>query len=161
MGRMGKSPERVAKLLGEIVKKRRPPYNVPTDRYPFTIAKSAVHGIGVFTLAKHPARKKVGELTGKLVRLPEARRMVQHRARIFLVEIDRRWALDCSGGSHLGHVNHRCKPNCYLRIIGKRVEMYALRGIPANTELTIDYGATPHANGMRCVCGDTNCKDRL
>ena len=133
----------------------------PTDRHPFAIQKSEIHGVGVFTLAKLPARKKIGELTGPLLPLRDARRMVKHRKRIFLVEIDNRWALDCSGGSNLGHVNHCCTPNCYLRIIGKRVEMYTLRKVPANTELVIDYGETPHANGMKCICGQPNCKGRL
>jgi SET domain-containing protein len=158
---MGRSSEQVVKKMGEIVRQKRPPYNVRTDRYPFAIAKSTIHGAGVFTLANLPARRKIGELTGPLLPVREARRMVRHSARIYLVELDNRWALDCSGGSHLGHVNHCCKPNCYLRIIGKRVEMYTLRRIRANTELTVDYGATPHANGMTCACGSPNCKRKL
>lgn len=136
-------------------------YSTPTDRYPFAIMKSEIQGVGVFTLANLPARRKIGELTGPIVPLRVARRKVRHRKRIFLVEIDDRWALDCSGGSALGHVNHCCTPNCYLRIFGKRVEMYTLRRVRANTELTIDYGATPHANGMACACGLPNCKVRL
>ena len=39
---------------------------VPTDRYPFAIMKSAIHGVGVHTLASLPARKKIGELTSRL-----------------------------------------------------------------------------------------------
>ncbi len=161
MGRMGRSLEQVVGKMVEIVKQRRPAYNVATDRYPFAIAKSKIHGIGVFTLASLPARKKIGELTGPLLPLRVARKLVRHQERIFLVEIDNRCALDCSGGSPLGRVNHCCKPNCYLRIIGKRVEMYTLRRIRANTELTVDYGATPHANGMTCACGSPNCKGIL
>ncbi len=134
---------------------------VPTDRYPFAIMKSAIHGVGVHTLASLPARKKIGELTGPLLPLRVARKLVRDQERIFLVEIDDRWALDCSCGSALGHVNHSCAPNCYLRIIGKRVEMYTLRRVRANSELTIDYIETPHATGMTCVCGNKSCRGRL
>lgn len=132
-----------------------------TDRYPFVLSKSSIHGVGVFVLANLPARRKIGELTGPLLPLRDGRKKYKHRRRIYLVEINDRWALDCSGGSALGHVNHCCKPNCYLRVIGKRVEMYTLRRVQANTELTIDYGETPHANGMQCICGEENCKGRL
>lgn len=157
----GRGPSKRPHTIEEIARKGGTPDGVPTDRYPFAIAKSNIHGVGVFTLARLPKRKKIGELTGKLVRLPDARKKVQHRRRIFLVEINGRWALDCSTGSRLGHVNHNCMPNCYLRIAGKRVEMYTLREIPANSELTIDYGETPHAGGMHCICGAKNCKGRL
>lgn len=135
--------------------------DVPTDRYPFAIMKSAIHGVGVHTLADLPARKKIGELTGPLLPLRVARKLVRDQERIFMVEIDDRWALDCSGGSALGHVNHSCAPNCYLRIIGKRVEMYTLRRVRANSELTIDYIETPHAKGMQCVCGNEWCRGRF
>lgn len=135
--------------------------DVPTDRYPFAIFKSAIHGVGVHTLANLPARKKIGELTGPLLPLRVARKLVRDQERIFMVEIDDRWALDCSGGSALGHVNHSCAPNCYLRIIGKRVEMYTSRRVRANSELTIDYVETPHAKGMTCVCGNERCRGRL
>jgi len=136
-------------------------HGVPTDRYPFALRKSRIHGVGVFTLANVPARRKVGELTGPLLPVREARKKVRHRARIYLVEVDGRWALDCSGGSALGHINHCCAPNCYLRIVNRRVEVYTLRRVRANTELTIDYGETPHANGMVCACGRPNCKAKL
>lgn len=141
--------------------KRRQSRRVPTDRYPFAIRTSRIHGVGVFTCAALPARRKIGELTGPLLPVREARRMVRHRVRIYLVEVDDRWALDCSGGSALGHINHSCRPNCYLRIVRRRVEVYTLRRVRANTELTIDYGETPHANGMACACGGPNCKGQL
>lgn len=137
------------------------PHRVPTDRYPFAIRKSEIHGVGVFTLADLPARRKVGELTGPLLPLREARRMVRDREKIYMVEVDDRWALDCSAGSALGHINHSCAPNCYLRIVHRRVELYTLRRIRANTELIIDYGETPHANGMVCACGKPGCKGKL
>ena len=132
-----------------------------TEWYPFQLRKSKIHGNGVFTLATLPARKKIGEITGEYVKLPQARKDVENKDRIFLVELTHRTALDCSKGNDLAHVNHNCAPNCYLRIINKRVEMYTLKKIHANTELTIDYGETPHRNGMVCICGAKKCKGKL
>ena len=131
------------------------------DRYPFALCTSKIHGRGVFTLAPLPARRKIGEITGRYVRLPKGLRDVERQERIFFVEVNDRWGLDCSVGSYLGHVNHSCAPNCYLRIVNKRVECYTLRKIRANTELTIDYGATPHRDGMVCICGAKRCKGKL
>lgn len=84
---------------------RRTVQSQPTDRHPFAILKSRIHGVGVHTLADLPTRKKIGELTGPLLPLRVARKLVRDQKRIFMVEIDDRWALDCSGGSALGHVN--------------------------------------------------------
>ena len=131
------------------------------ERYPFKVKKSEIQGIGVFPLANLPRRRKIGEITGELVRLPQARKAIEHTERIYLVELTNRLALDCSRGNSLACVNHSCAPNCYLRIINTRVEMYTLREIKAGTELTIDYGVTPHANGMRCVCGVKHCRGKL
>ena len=141
---------------------RKPLQEAPeTDRYPFALKKSKIHGVGVFTLAPLPARRKIGEITGTRLPVRQALKMVERRKRIFLVELDDRWALECSTGSYLGHVNHCCEPNCYLRIINRRVEFYTLRKIPANTELTIDYVETPHRDGMVCICGKPGCKKKL
>ena len=131
------------------------------DRYTFALQKSAIQGHGVFTLDRLPSRKKIGEITGRLVRLPQARREIQNAKRIYLVELTDRWAVDCSRGSALGHINHSCAPNCYVRIIGMRVEMYTLREVPAGSELTIDYGETPHVRGMKCACKAEACRGHV
>lgn len=122
---------------------------------------SRINGRGVFARQALPARRKVGEVTGQLVRLPAARRRVERQRRIFLVELTTRTALDCSAGNVLRHLNHACTPNCYLRVRGYAVEVYTLRALAAGEELTIDYGQTPHRGGMRCTCGAAGCRGRL
>lgn len=126
-----------------------------------TAAPSPLDGTGVFAARPLAARRKIGEVGGRLVRLPEARRLVQGRRRIYLVELDERMALDCSGDPLLGRLNHHCAPNCFLRIRGHVVEVYALRRIAAGEELTVDYGETPHRRGMRCTCGAPTCRHRI
>lgn len=123
--------------------------------------KSDIHGLGVFAVAALPARRKLGELNGNLVRLPQARHEVEGRERIYLIELSRRLALDCSRGNELRFLNHSCRPNCYLRVIRRTVEVYTLRAIDVGTELTVDYGETPHKGGMICCCRLENCKRRL
>lgn len=104
---------------------------------------------------------KLGELSGELCRLPGARREMQRRGVIHLVEFDDRWALDCSQGNHFRHLNHSCQANCYLRLIGRRVEVYSRGAIAPGQELTVDYGETQHRGGMACGCGAPGCRGRL
>lgn len=80
---------------------------------------------------------------------------------IYLVEVSRRFALDCSTGNKFRHLNHSCEPNCYLRVFRRRVEVYTLRRIRAGSELTLDYNVTPHRGGMRCHCGSARCRKKL
>lgn len=124
------------------------------------VGPSLIHGRGVFATRNLPARRKLGEITGNLVRWRPAVRAVAHAPEIYLVELGRGWALRCDGNAFM-HLNHSCRPNGYLRIIRRRVEVYALRAIAAGEELTVDYGQTPHAGGMACACGHPDCRRRL
>lgn len=139
---------------------KHPDDAVPTDTL-VRVGRSPIHGRGVFAVSDLPRRRKIGEVTGSLARLPAARQAVEGRKRIYLIELSRRYALDCSRGNAFKHLNHSCAPNCYLRIHRRRVEVYTLRTIPAGTELTVDYGVTPHVGGMSCVCGAEGCRGRL
>lgn len=115
----------------------------------------------MFALSALPARRKLGEISGRLVRLPAARRRIEGNRRIYFIELTRRHALDCSRGNAFRFLNHRCEPNCYLRVVNLRVEVYTLRAIAAGEELTLDYGETPHRGGMTCRCGAPGCRRRL
>jgi uncharacterized protein len=130
---------------------------------PDTVAagRSRLHGRGLFARGELPARRKLGELSGELVRLPEAWNTAAAQHKIYLVQVSARRALDCSRGNHFKYLNHSCAPNCYLRVHRLRVEVYALRRIVPGEELTVDYGETPHRNGMRCSCGAANCRGIL
>lgn len=125
------------------------------------VRRSDIHGRGIFAVSALPARRKLGEVTGDRVRLPAAREAVARAPRIYLVELTRRFALDCSTGNDFRHLNHSCRPNCYMRISRGRVEVYSRGPIAAGTELTVDYGATPHEGGMTCRCGALRCKGVL
>ena len=127
----------------------------------FQVRRSKIQGRGLFAFANLPARKKLGEISGALVRLPQARIRAAGRARIYLVELSRNLALDCSRGNDFKYLNHSCRPNCYLRIFRLRVEVYALENIRTGSELTVDYGTTPHENGMSCLCCLKQCRAKI
>jgi SET domain-containing protein len=126
-----------------------------------TVQASHIHGRGLHAATDLPARRKIGEISGRLVRLPRARKQVENQPRIYLVELSRHLALDCSRGNKFRHLNHSCEPNSFLRVFRNRVEVYALRPIAKGAELTIDYGATPHRRGMPCRCGRAACRRRI
>ncbi len=128
---------------------------------PVAVRPSAIHGRGVFADRPFPKRKKLGEVTGTIIDARRALRRIAHHQKIYFVQLDQRHGLDCSRGNEFGRLNHCCAPNCYLRIIRHRVEVYALRSIRRGEELTIDYGQTPHRAGMKCSCGAPRCKGRI
>jgi SET domain-containing protein len=125
------------------------------------VRRSRIHGLGLFTCRAIGRRRKLGELSGELRRLPLARQQHQQREVIQLVEFSRRWALDLTRGNAFRHLNHSCQANCYLRVIRRRIEVYSRGAIPAGAELTVDYGETMHRGGMACMCGLPGCRARI
>jgi hypothetical protein len=127
----------------------------------FVVRRSRIHGRGLFTTSHIPRRMKLGELSGELRPIRAANRDHQRRQVIKLVELDARWALDCTHGNHFSLLNHACQANCYLRVIGHRVEVYSRGAVRAGCELTVDYGETMHPGGMGCRCGVPGCRARI
>jgi SET domain-containing protein len=78
-----------------------------------------------------------------------------------LIDLDHAHALDCTRGNALRHLNHSCGPNVFMRIFRHRVEIYAKQDIKIGEELTLDYGETPHDDGMQCRCGHRECRSRI
>ena len=140
---------------------RRKPSSSEDHVIPVEVRASRINGRGLFARARLPGRRKLGEISGELVRLPGAWKKVERSDKIYLIELNERQALECSSGNSFRYLNHSCAANCYMRIIRNRVEIYTRRHIRAGTELTVNYGATPHKDGMRCACGAANCKGRL
>lgn len=133
-----------------------------TERFLVKVQPSPIDGQGVFAAEPIPARRKIGEMRGELISVAEARRRVKGRARIHMVEISERRAIDATGSDGpLRFINHSCAPNAVLRIRQGRAEFYAIRDIEPGEELTADYGESHHEGRLRCACGAPNCKGRL
>ena len=132
-----------------------------TSPYPLGIHCSPINGRGLFAGSDLPPRRKLGEVSGQMVKLPQAWHDAEGHPKIYLVQVDSRWALDCSNGNAFRLINHSCDANCYLRVFNRRVEVYTRRSITAGSELTVDYVETPHREGMHCRCGAANCRGVL
>lgn len=134
----------------------------PAERFELEVGPSVIDGKGVFAKESIPARRKIGEMRGEIVSVREARRRIDGRRRIHVVEVSARSAIDAThSDSALRHVNHSCAPNAVLRIRQGRAEFYAIRDIEPGEEICADYGESHHEGRLRCRCGAPNCKGRL
>ncbi|WP_421888096.1 SET domain-containing protein [Methylibium sp.] len=137
---------------------------VPADPQKFAVSvrPSRIDGQGAFAAEAIPARRKIGEIRGESISVREARRRARGQARIMIVEVSERRAIDASQSADpLRFTNHSCAPNASLRIRQGRVEFYAMRDIAVGEELSVDYGESHHEGRLRCRCGAPNCTGRL
>jgi uncharacterized protein len=132
------------------------------QKYAVTVAPSAIDGDGAYAAEAIPARRKIGEIRGEPITVREARRRAAGQARIMIVELSTRRAIDASESADaLRYTNHSCRPNAVLRIRQGRVEFYAMRDIAVGEELTVNYGETHHEGRLVCRCGAAGCVGRL
>jgi len=132
----------------------RPPY----QKFDVAVRKSRIDGFGVFAAEDVPAQRKIGEIRGETISVSEARRRAQGKARIMIVEISAKKAIDASGSTDpMRFTNHSCQPNARLQIRDGRVEFYALRDIAPGQEITVNYGETHHEGTLACRCGQPGC----
>jgi uncharacterized protein len=110
-------------------------------------------GLGLFTEKEILAGEFVIEYTGEKISNDEA----QKRGGKYLFEINSKWTLDGKGREHTArYINYSHKPNCEARLIGSRIKLYACIDIPANSELTYDYGEEYYNEFIQplgCKCG--------
>ena len=137
---------------------------VPADPQKFAVSvrASRIDGQGAFAAEAIPARRKIGEIRGEAISVKEARRRARGVARIMIVELSERRAIDASRSADpLRFTNHSCQPNAVLRIRQGRVEFYAMRDVFTGEELTVHYGETHHEGKLRCRCSAANCIGRI
>ena len=119
---------------------------------------SAIDGLGVFAAESIPARRKIGEIRGEHISVDTARIRATRSARIMIVEVSAKTAIDFSKSSDpMRYTNHACAPNARLCIRQGRVEFYALRAIASGDEITVNYGETHHEGRLACRCGAPAC----
>jgi SET domain-containing protein len=149
-----------APVVAEAPPRTRQPAN--PQKFAVENHPSGIDGLGAFAAEAIAAYKKIGEIRGESISVREARKRVRGQARIMMVEVSDRRAIDATASSDpLRYTNHSCAPNTVLRIRQGRVELYAMRAIQAGEELTADYGETHHAGSLRCRCGAANCRGAL
>jgi uncharacterized protein len=135
---------------------------VDPQKFAVDARPSRIDGQGAFAGEDIPARRKIGEIRGEAVSVREARRRAKGVARIMIVELSDKRAIDASNSTDpLRFTNHSCRPNAVLRIRQGRVEFYAMRDVTAGEELTVNYGETHHEGKLRCRCGAADCVGRI
>lgn len=140
------------------------PRGVPADpqKFALRVGPSAIDGQGVFAAEPITARRKIGEVRGEAISLQEAQARSRGQARIMLIAVSARRAIDASQSTDaLRFINHSCRPNASLRLNQGRVEFYAMRDIAAGEELTVNYGETHHRGRLQCRCGVAGCVGSL
>lgn len=138
-----------------------PARNAPR-RFAVEVRASAIDGQGAFAAEPIPARRKIGEVRGEAVSLQEAQRRARGQARIMMIAVSERRALDASDSTDpLRFTNHACRPNATLRVNQGRVEFYAMRELSVGEEITVNYGETHHQGRLTCRCGAPGCRGTL
>ncbi|MBQ0960617.1 SET domain-containing protein [Ideonella sp. 4Y11] len=134
----------------------------PYQKVDVAVRRSPIDGYGVFAL--EPARRghKIGEVRGESISVAEARRRAATLARIMIVEVSHKSAVDLASSTDpMRFTNHSCQPNGRLTIRDGRIEFYALRDITPGEEITVNYGETHHEGRLTCRCGAPGCVGRL
>ncbi len=106
---------------------------------------------------------RIVEYKGRLIDQAEAaRREDQYlpRHRIWIFNINTRWARDAGVGGNIARsINHACRPNCYVDVVGHTIWILASRRIVRGEELTYDYN-TGGTAGILCRCRP-HCRRKL
>ena len=117
--------------------------------------RSRISGWGVYAAQAIPKGTRIIEYKGQLVSQAEATRRERRylaRRRIWLFTINTRWARDAAFGGNLArYINHACRPNCEIEVIGHHIWIVSKRAIRRGEELTYNYNTDGEA-GISCRC---------
>jgi SET domain-containing protein len=128
---------------------------VPIRRPHVVRRRSPIAGLGVFAAERIRKKARIIDYAGELISQAESARREQRylaRGRIWCFNLNRRWVRDAGVGGNLARfINHSCRPNCYVQIVGHTIWIRAGRVIQPGEELTYDY-STGGAARIHCRC---------
>ncbi len=117
--------------------------------------RSGIAGWGVFATRKIPKNTRVIHYAGeKITNRESLRREARYlkRGRVWCFKVNQRYVRDAAVGGNLArYINHSCRPNCYVQIVGDTIWIRAARNIRAGEELTYDYSTDGEAS-IQCRC---------
>jgi SET domain-containing protein len=128
---------------------------MPVSRPLLRKRRSPIAGFGVFAVDRIPAGRRVIDYAGELISQTESARREQRylkAGRVWCFNVNRRWVRDAAVGGNLARfINHSCRPNCDVRIVGRTIWIRAARTLNPGEELTYDY-STGGAAKIPCRC---------
>src|SRR4051794_38455376 len=93
--------------------------------------RSAIAGWGVYAGERITKNSRIIHYAGeKITRKESSKREAIHvpKGRIWCFNLNRRFVRDASvGGNVARFINHACKPNCYVHIVGDTIWIRAAR----------------------------------
>ena len=117
--------------------------------------RSQITGLGVYAGERITKNSRIIDYAGEKISTTEADRRetkYQRNGRIWCFTINRRWVRDAAvGGNMARFINHSCRPNCYVQIVGDVIWIRAARNIHKGEELSYDYNTGGEA-GITCRC---------
>jgi SET domain-containing protein len=117
--------------------------------------RSAIAGWGVYAGQRFTKNSRIIDYAGEKITAAEADRRetrYQKKGCIWCFTLNRRWVRDAAvGGNQARFINHACRPNCYVHIVGDTIWIRAARNIRPGEELFYDYNTGGEA-GIICRC---------
>lgn len=122
------------------------------------IGPSPIQGQGLFARTDIPAGVRVIEYVGEKISNAEASRRCA-ASNPFIFSLDAEFSLDGDvPWNPARFINHSCAPNCEAALVDGRIWIIALRDIPADTEITFNYGYDlQDYPDHPCRCGAADC----
>jgi uncharacterized protein len=120
--------------------------------------RSKLHGWGVFANQRINKNTRIIDYAGEKISHQESlrrERRYMERGLIWCFQINRHWVRDAAVDGNIARfINHSCRPNCYVHIIGDTIWIRAARNIRKGEELTYDY-MTDGEGDIKCRCRTT------
>ena len=125
--------------------------------------RSKLHGFGVFALEPINKNKRIIDYAGELITNKQSEKredIYLTQGCIWVFRVNRNWSRDAAvGGNVARFINHSCKPNSYIQVVGKTIWVRAAKPIRKGEELTYDYN-TEGDKIIPCQCRQ-GCRTKL
>jgi uncharacterized protein len=127
------------------------------------VARSGVHGRGLFAAQRIKKGERIMQYGGVKVPRAEGRRRTEKqwaRGRVYVFELNQRYDLDGSPTWNIARLaNHSCDPNAESQNErGRAIWIVATRDIEPGEEITYDYNFPFEEDPLPCKCGARNCR---
>jgi hypothetical protein len=148
-------------------------------RTKFKVARSAIHGWGLFVKEPIAKGEMLIEYQGSLIRASLNESMLRKYTRdqvfgatdgSYIFRVDDEYQVDATMAGNIARfMNHSCNPNAYSRIVevgkngahDKKIVVFAMRDLRVGEELQYDYQFALGGEKIECHCGAPNCWGRM